>query len=296
MKKSTLILIMMSLLVINISAQNLEVVGQAKITVMPTDNAADQIVVKKADGTLAVRSASTLKELPSSPQAGEMLYWNGTAWVVVDPGNQGQFLRFFNGTPVWTPEVGSTDVVSLTGKVWMDRNLGASQVATSSNDAASYGDLYQWGRRTDGHENRTSMTSPTLSSSDTPSNGDFITTNSSPNDWRSPQNNNLWQGVSGINNPCPSGYRVPTDAEWDAERMSWSSNNAAGALASPLKLPLAGSRDVSNGSLISVGTFGGYWSSTVSGTGARRLGFVSGTANMITFSRANGRSVRCLKD
>jgi hypothetical protein len=39
-----------------------------------------------------------------------------------------------------------------TGKTWMDRNLGASQVANSSTDAASYGDLYQWGRRADGHQ------------------------------------------------------------------------------------------------------------------------------------------------
>lgn len=40
---------------------------------------------------------------------------------------------------------------ATTGKVWMDRNLGASQVATSSTDANSYGDLYQWGRAKDGH-------------------------------------------------------------------------------------------------------------------------------------------------
>jgi len=40
-------------------------------------------------------------------------------------------------------------VISKTGRVWMDRNLGASQVATSSTDPLSLGDLYQWGRGTD---------------------------------------------------------------------------------------------------------------------------------------------------
>ncbi len=50
------------------------------------------------------------------------------------------------------------EVLSPTGKVWMDKNLGATQVATSSTDAASYGSLYQWGRNTDGHESRTSAT------------------------------------------------------------------------------------------------------------------------------------------
>ncbi|MGA1583494.1 MAG: hypothetical protein ACO4CH_09580, partial [Saprospiraceae bacterium] len=42
----------------------------------------------------------------------------------------------------------------LTGKTWMDRNLGASQVADSSSDANSYGDWYQWGRFADGHQCR----------------------------------------------------------------------------------------------------------------------------------------------
>jgi hypothetical protein len=35
-----------------------------------------------------------------------------------------------------------SQVTSSTGQVWMDRNLGASQVATSSTDPASYGDSY----------------------------------------------------------------------------------------------------------------------------------------------------------
>jgi hypothetical protein len=35
-------------------------------------------------------------------------------------------------------------------RVWLDRNLGASQVCTSVTDTACYGDLYQWGRAKDG--------------------------------------------------------------------------------------------------------------------------------------------------
>jgi len=235
--------------------------------------------------------------VPTGTQAGEMQYWNGTAWVTVAAGNEGQMLSFVGGVPTWTTVVGPTDVYnSTTGKIWMDRNLGASQVATSSTDAAAYGDLYQWGRAADGHESRTSGTTATLSTTDTPGHGDFITNGSSPYDWRNPQNDNLWQGVSGTNNPCPSGYRLPTEAEWDAERTSWSSNNAAGAFASPLKLPVAGIRNISNGSLVSVGSYGYYWSSTVSGTDARNLLFDSGDALMDSGSRAYGFSVRCLKD
>jgi hypothetical protein len=135
-----------------------------------------------------------------------------------------------------------------------------------------------------------------LSSGDVPGHGDFILAPSTPNDWRSPENTNLWQGVNGVNNPCPSGYRLPTEAELNAERLSWSSNRAAGAFASPLKLPMAGYRTLSNGSLDNVGSRGGNWSSTVSGTNARNLNFTSSNANMLTSNRANGLSVRCLKD
>jgi uncharacterized protein (TIGR02145 family) len=195
---------------------------------------------------------------------------------------------------------GPTAIVEVTnpttGKTWMDRNLGASQAATSSTDAAAYGDLYQWGRRSDGHQCRNSATTTTLSSTDTPAHGDFILAPSAPNDWRSPQNFNLWQGVNGVNSPCPSGYRLPTETELNTERTSWSSSDAAGAFASPLKLPLAGGRSRIDGSLFNVGTGGLYWSSTVSGTLSGLLSFNSSAAVMYAGNRAGGGSVRCLKD
>ena len=183
-----------------------------------------------------------------------------------------------------------------TGRTWMDRNLGASQKATSSADTASYGDLYQWGRRADGHHCRNSVLTTVLSNSDQPPHGNFILAQTNPFDWRSPQNANLWQGVNGINNPCPSGYRLPTEAELNAERSSWSSNNAAGAFASPLKFSKAGYRNFSNGSLDDVGNYGLYWSSTVSNNFSRGLFFNSSSASMFTGYRAAGNSVRCLKD
>ena len=38
---------------------------------------------------------------PNGTTAGEMMYWNGTAWVSVAPGAEGQSLSFHNGTPTW---------------------------------------------------------------------------------------------------------------------------------------------------------------------------------------------------
>ncbi len=219
-------------------------------------------------------------------------FWTGTAWqpLVASTYPAGSVFCASGQTDV-------VDVTSVTGKAWMDRNLGASQVADSSTDVNAYGDLYQWGRGSDGHQCRTSSTTSTLSSSDQPGHNDFITISSSPYDWRSGQNDNLWQGISGTNNPCPIGYLLPTDAELEAERVSWGSgnSNAAGAFASPLKLPVAGTRTRSNGSLSNVGTYGRYWSSTVSSTDSRYL-FFSSYAGIYASFRARGYAVRCLKD
>lgn len=195
-------------------------------------------------------------------------------------------------TPVGTKGPDST-VISKTGRIWMDRNLGASRVANSSTDSLAYGDLYQWGRGADGHQIRTSATTSTLSSKDIPGNGLFIKVSNSINDWRSPLNNDLWQGLNGINNPCPSGFRLPTSAELEEERKSWSSNNAAGAFASVLKLPVAGNRE-DNGTLYSFG--GSYWSSTVNGPQPLFLNFFSSNTIMYSNYRAKGFSVRCIKD
>jgi hypothetical protein len=211
-------------------------------------------------------------------------------------GNEQSFSTLDNATIV-------VEVKSKTGRIWMDRNLGATRVATSTKDVESYGDLYQWGRKSDGHQSRTSGVANTLSNSDQPATMNFIISPDSPQDWRSPQNANLWQGVNGINNPCPSGYRLPTDAEWWEERDSWSTPNSAGAFASPLKLTLGGFRyGAGSMPLVQVTEYGFYWSSTVGkfennpNMGSRSLRIHPENAFIFTVIRAEGQSCRCIKD
>jgi uncharacterized protein (TIGR02145 family) len=260
-------------------------------------------VLSISNDTIYLSDGGFAKLPPDEPQNlsvspfGDTLFLSGGNYVIV-PGISGANPSYPSGTVHCTET--PTAIVDVynpaTGKTWMDRNLGASQAATSSTDTASYGDLYQWGRKADGHQCRNSNTTGTLSSSDQPAHGDFITTGSSPHDWRNPQNDNLWQGLNGTNNPCPSGYRLPTEAEWEAERTSWNSNNASGAFASPLKLPVAGYRNNFSGSLGGVGSNGFYCSSTVSATAASYLDFYSSNAHMASYTRAGGFSVRCIKD
>jgi len=230
-------------------------------------------------------------------------------WKVETLGNTGNVLAT---SPIWSfttaTNSGGTIVVDvtnpITGKTWMDRNLGASQAATSSTDELAYGDLYQWGRGSDGHEKRNSNTTTTLSNSDTPGHGDFILNVGGNNsDWRSPQNPNLWQGSNGINNPCPTGYRLPTITEWEEEIQSWSSNNNQGAFDSPLKLTLAGARFKNNGTIYGIGTItptGYYWSSTVfdgiPSIASQIISFNANTAVVSFKYRAEGVCVRCIKN
>ena len=164
-----------------------------------------------------------------------------------------------------------------TGETWMDRNLGATQIATSFDDVNAYGDLYQWGRNTDGHQIRTSSSTSILSTTNSPNHSDFILANS---DWLTVSDDNLWQGVNGINNPCPLGFRLPTEAELEAERLSWISNDAAGAFASPLKLTVGGARSRMSGAIGNVGTFVGYRTSDLNGLQSRMLGISLTTSLM----------------
>ena len=207
-------------------------------------------------------------------------------------------------------------VTSTTGKTWLNNNLGANyanatktafnptQQATSSTDFNAYGSLFQWSRKADSHEliNWTSGTAgtqvngTTTTLADNPANALFIRNSTSPYDWRTTQDGALWATVASANNPCPIGFRVPTSSELNAERIAFSSNNTAGALASVLKLPVAGFRYNSDGSLYNTASYGHYWSSTVNGTSAINLDFHSSNASTYTNNRANGMSVRCLKD
>ena len=164
----------------------------------------------------------------------------------------------------------------------------------------AYGSLFQWGRKPDGHEliTWTNGTTGTVSGTtgtlnNTPTHASFITNN---NDWRSLPSDTLWATEASTNNPCPVGFRVPTETEQNTLVTAASITNSASAASSILKFTVPGYRYQFDGLLSNQGTNGYYWSSTVSGTSARSLSFGSTAAYTNTNYRADGFTVRCLKD
>ena len=216
-------------------------------------------------------------------------------------------------TPIFATSCGSTQTyywVCAAGYTWLDRNLGASRVATSSTDYQAYGSLYQWGRQSDSHQciTWTSATSgtpvngttTTQCSSGTCANALYVTRSDYPIDWNNPTSNILWNGTTkGANDPCPSGYRVPSQAELTTLQTWVTANFVLGYLGfyfSPLKMPVAGSRNYGAGALFGAGSNSYYWSSTYgsSSSTAYNLYLYIGGSSILDSYRAGAFSVRCI--
>ena len=180
-------------------------------------------------------------------------------------------------------------------------------MATSSTDALGYGDYYQWGRPEDGHQaqyrtnNNSSGVTNTRSSTSVPTTSLWIQPIDGSNNWYTMADNTLWTGANPATNPCPAGFRIPTQEEWSAERATWSSTNAAGGFASPLKLTRPGMLTGfgSGGATYTAkDSFGQYLTQTAFNSGgALYFGIEGGNAWFDqNYYKSHGMSVRCIKN
>ncbi|HCD9234058.1 TPA: hypothetical protein NEG48_001031 [Elizabethkingia anophelis] len=202
---------------------------------------------------------------------------------------------------------------------FMCQNLGATAAAANAFDpiAGNHGLKVQWGRNTTG----TNGTYYYTQASDQANSGTisgWSQTNAANKAWNSGTEANP---VKTSNDPCPSGYRVPTRTEWQGvvdyymttnptlkEKIGtftasntnygsgWYLKNAGGVRT--LFLPAAAYRNFPDGTLGNRGADGYYWTSTEDSTNSYGFGF-DGTKLQTSASgapRTYGFSVRCIKD
>ena len=206
-------------------------------------------------------------------------------------------------------QVTYTTVRGSDGKVWLQQNLGSRQVATSMADSESFGDLFQWGRWDDGHQNRNSATTtvPTINNPTGLSGITSFILGNNPAWWSTNASSDLWNGAntSAITSevsvdPCKAigaGWKLPTQADWVATVSAEGMSSAATAFTSKLKLPAAGYRSQSSGGFTYVGERGYYWSGDVANSGGKYLYNSTALANPNSGGpRAQGQSVRCIKN
>lgn len=247
---------------------------------------------------------------------GQMMYWNGTAWVTVAPGTTGQTLTFCDGVPKWGPCNAGESVTDVDGNVyqsviigtqtWMKENLKVSKYRNGNTITTSLSNS-QW-------QNSTS--------------GAYAIYNNDP------ANNTLygklynWYAVVDPRGLCPAGWHVPSDAEWKTLESSlgmtfneldelgyrgevqniggklkaisnlWNSPNL-GATDESGFTALPGGNRFNDGNYNDVGNNGIWWSASgISSSSAlgRGLDYNFGSNFRGSYEKQNGLSVRCIKD
>ena len=182
-----------------------------------------------------------------------------------------------NFTATSTVRVIPENAILINGVAWATRNVNAP--GTFAENPESIGMFFQWNRRQ----------------------GWAATGNVTDWDYSTPTGSE-WERA---NDPCPSGWRVPTREELTSLRDAghvWRALNGVngrffGTAPNQIFLPAAGSRSYSDGERLHAGTWGNYWSSTRSGNAyAWVMDFTSGRSPVGSSTRRWGFSVRCVAE
>jgi hypothetical protein len=207
------------------------------------------------------------------------------------------------------------------GRIWLQQNLGSTQVAESRTDTKSFGDLYNWGRWDDGHHFRDN-TKINLAPADAPvpaPNNPTILDGTNPFYWSATNSGWWWrygvatdkieaaspEMVTATNgcDPCRKlmggDWRMPTIEEWEALRVAEGITDSYTAFSSNLVIPSANPRAVQTGALGTNFNTTRMWSSTAAKDGSAYVMHLhinaSSASTTIYVSRGSGFPIRCIK-
>jgi hypothetical protein len=188
--------------------------------------------------------------------------------------------------------------VEKNGVIWAPVNCGF-EPATDTTRGYPYGKFYQWGRiYGQGSDAEFDQTVPEVVTGRVSveqgqlegNKGKFYAQNEEPYDWNSSPDAKLWNlgtvevPVKSEYDPCPVGWRLPTEIEVQS------------ILGDKEFLPLAGRNDCTNGRYAQRDEIGFYWTSTTDGAKSKFF-FVHATGTGVSSNpRANGYTVRCVRD
>jgi len=238
----------------------------------------------------------------------QIMYWNGSTWVTLNPGSDNQILKISNGNLIWSSQDGySKSIYDINGNLYKTVNIGTQQWMAENLKVTNYND----GTDIPNIKDNTQWSSLTTGAWAYYNNDEAYNTISGKL--------YNWYAVSPTTNDnkniCPTGWHVPTDAEWRVLIEYLGGETLAGSL---MKVPGRSkwpgnflNEDANNFSLFSA-VLGGsrnyigeyllmdasFWSSTPYGTRAGYL--MLHPRNSSTYSSSYlkhiGLSVRCLRD
>jgi uncharacterized protein (TIGR02145 family) len=237
------------------------------------------------------------------------MYWNGSAWVTLNPGTNGQVLTVTDGDIIWKFIEGyGKPITDIDGNVYRIETIGTQTWMAENLKVSRYSDGTTIPNITDNTQWLDNTTGAwAYYNNDVANNAKYGKLYN-------------WYAVSpttnGTKNVCPTGWHVPTDTEWmvlteylsglsvaggkmkEVGTTSWNSPNT-GATNTSLFTGLPGGSRYNAGGYDGIGAHGDWWSSAESSTysaWSRELRAESGVAYRNYINKSYGLSVRCLRD
>ena len=199
------------------------------------------------------------------------------------------------------------EVIAQDNRTWFDRDLGANAKCSSAIDHNCYGDLYQWGRGYDKHQERQSTRTQDLNPHSFPyASSSFELATSGLFDWMTGNGDENTTGFVADRNAswadknasvvCPKGWYVPSKDEIDVVVNAEGINNATTAFNSSLKLAKAGYRSNGSETIEQEDDKGFIWTTSVAaGDKGYAFSYEDSAVRWSEAYRATGYALRCIK-